>query len=245
MLPRGFVLLLLTFLLSVAQAERPILAAVPAGLPPPLLNEETPELTGIVPEYTMALIEILGREGSMALLPRNRLTNYLTKGVVDFLCYTNKEWAGDASQFLWTDNLFEKREVILGPKDMPKKIKDFNGQVIGTMLGYAYPKLEPLFQENKILREDGPDEQANLNKLLNQHIYYVVTDEIFLDHYEKTHHNVELNRKRLFEQQYPITCSVSKNGTVSVKELNAAIVKLKSSKKLEGIFKKHGCTLYL
>jgi polar amino acid transport system substrate-binding protein len=218
--------------------------AIPANLPPPLLYEKGGELTGIVSEYSMLLVEFLGRKGIVTVLPRNRLASYLIKGTVDFLCYTNKDWTDERDSLLWANPLFIKREVILGPSPMPKQLIELKGKIIGTMLGYLYPKLDEHFRNKVIYREDGPNEESNLNKLLNAHIEYIITDEIYLDHYKKKHPNIDMGRERLPLQQYPITCSLSKNGSVTVQELNKAIGKLKASKKLEGIFSKYGVSFH-
>lgn len=221
-------------------APGPVHVAVPAGLPPPLLFEREEELTGVVPEYTRALVESLGRKGTYSLLPRNRLTVYLREGKVDFLCYTSYPWADDRDLYGWTDTLFMKREVILGPEPVPKEIKALKGKTLGTMLGYSYPKIDGLFKDKIIYREDGPNEEANFNKLRNGHIDYLIVDEMFLDYYKKQHPEIDKGRGRMLLQEYPVACSVSKKGRVSVKKLNKAIAKLKSSGKLMEIFKKYG-----
>lgn len=232
--------ILVLFALSANAAKGPVHAAVPAGLPPPLLFEHEQELTGIVPEYTRAIVDALGRKGTLSLLPRNRLTMYMEKGSVDFLCYTSFDWADDKDSFLWADNLFYKKEVILGPAPMPKLLKDLKGKTLGTMLGYSYPKLNDYFKDKTIIREDGPTEEANLNKLRNDHIEYLIIDELFLDYYKKNNPDIDKGRERLVLQQYPVSCSLSKKGRVTVKELNKAIAKVKSSGKLREIFKKYG-----
>lgn len=221
-------------------SSEPVHAAIPAGVPSPLLFEKEEELTGIVPEYTQAIIDILGRGGDLSLLPRNRLTNYLHSGKVDFLCYTSKEWASDDESFLWTKPFFVKRDVILGPAPMPKSPKELKGKTIGTMLAYTYPKLDSLFQDKTLVREDGPNEESNLNKLRNEHISYLVIDEIFLDFYKKSHPSIEARRERMFLQQYPVSCSLSRKGHVTQKELEKALLKLKTSGKLDEIFRKYG-----
>jgi len=223
-----------------AAKESPVRAAIPAGLPPPLLFEKDEELSGIVPEYTKALADFLDRQLTMSLLPRNRITMYLHKGAVDFLCYTNYEWADARDTYLWADALFYKREVILGRAPMPKQLKEFKGKILGTMLGYSYPKLDSAFADKTVHREDGPNEEANLNKFRNNHIQYLIIDEIFLDYYRKQNPDIDKGRERFLLQQYPVSCSVSKKGRVTVKQLNQAIAKLKSSGKLQEIFRKYG-----
>lgn len=223
-----------------ADSGLPVRAAVPAGLPPPLLFEKEEELTGIVPEYTRALIEFLGHKGSMSLLPRNRIIKYFHQGSADFLCYASYAWADERDTYNWADTLFTKREWILGPAPMPKEIKGLKGKTIGTMLGYFYPDLEKMFKDGSLHREDGPSEEANLIKLRNNHLEYLIVDEVFLNYYKKHNPDIEKGRERLLLREYPVSCALSKKGRVTVKDLNKAIAKLKSSGKLQEIFKKYG-----
>lgn len=238
---------LLTFFVSIlfvanvkAESVLPVRAAVPAGLPPPLLFEKGEELTGIVPEYTRALVDNLDRKGTMSLLPRNRIIKYFHQGSVDFLCYASYAWADQKDTYNWADTLFTKREWILGPAPMPKEIKGLKGKTIGTMLGYLYPDLEKMFKDGSLHREDGPTEESNLVKLRNNHIEYLIVDEVFLNYYKKQNPDIEKGRERLLLREYPVSCALSKKGRVTVKELNKAIAKLKSSGKLQEIFKKYG-----
>ncbi|WP_295901004.1 substrate-binding periplasmic protein [uncultured Bdellovibrio sp.] len=214
---------------------------VPAGLAPPLLFEGKPnETKGLVVDYATALAEAMGRKSSFSVITRYRLDGYLFKGQVDMMCYTSKVWASSQDQLDFSKPLFMKREVIIGPAPMPKKITDLKNKTIGTMLQYVYPKLDPLFASKQLIREDSLSEEANLKKLLNGRIQYIVTDEIFIDYFKLKHPKIEINRERLFMQEYPISCSLSRKGHVKVKDLNEAIDKIKANGTLEKIFSKYG-----
>lgn len=234
---------LLLLALPVEAKNLPVRAAIPEGLGAPLLFIEGPhELKGIVPEYTKALVKTLGKEGSLTLLSRYRLTSYLIEGKVDFLCYTSRAWAENKDIFDWSKTMFMKREVVLGPLPMPKEVSDLSGKTLGTILYYRYPRLDALFKSKRIAREDSSSEDANLSKFLKGRLTYVVTDEIFLDYFKTKHVTIEQNRGRLFLQEYPISCSVSRNGRVTLKDLNKAIETIKTDGTLKSIFKKYGVT---
>jgi len=218
--------------------------AIPAGLAPPLLFEGKPgEYKGLVAEYSEALAQAMGRKSELSLVTRYRLDGYLLSGKMDALCYTSKAWASNQNKLDFSKPLFLKREVIIGPAPMPKTLKDLEGRTIGTMLQYVYPKLDPLFESKKLIREDSLSEEANLKKLLNGRIHYVVTDEIFIDYFGVENPRINRKRDRLFMQEYPIACSISRKGHITVKELNAAIDELHASGKLESMFKKYGTAL--
>lgn len=242
-----FVLLAFSFLFTVnvfAEDKPEARIGIPAGLAPPLLFDGKPqEIKGLVADYSAALAEALGRKSSFSIITRYRLDSYLLKGQVDMMCYTSKVWASSQDQLDFSKTLFMKREVVIGPAPMPKKITDLKYKTIGTMLQYVYPKLDPLFESKQLKREDSLSEEANLKKLLNGRIRYVVTDEIFLDYFKLENPNIDKNRERLFMQEYPIACSISRKGRIKEKELNEAIDKIKADGKLEAIFKKYGSIL--
>lgn len=236
-----FFLLLFSGTLWAQQKE--LRAAIPDGLAPPLVfASKDGKFEGLVPEYTNALAEALGRKSSLSIITRYRLDGYLQKGKVDVHCYTSPVWAANKEALDFSKPIFIKREVIVGPAPMPKKISGLQGKTVGAMLQYVYPLLDPYFSSGKIKREDSLSEEANLKKLLNGRLFYVVTDEIFLDYFRMAHPEIDKNRERLFMQDYPIACSVSRKGQVSVKELDKAIDQIKSNGKLENIFKKYGAS---
>lgn len=240
---------LLTLLLSStavkAEDSKLVRGAIPDGLAAPLLFSGDPKhMTGILPEYTEALAQAMNRKSTLMLLTRYRLNKYLEQGKADILCYTSRAWAEQKDDFDWSKTLFMKREVIVGPTPMPKHLSDLEDKTLGTMLNYLYPKLDAMFASKRVLREDASSEENNLNKLASNRLSYVVTDEIFLDYYKSRNPKIEEHRDRMFLQEYPISCSISRKGRVKARELNQAIDKLKANGKLEAIFKKYGVTIH-
>ncbi|MEK2690388.1 substrate-binding periplasmic protein [Bdellovibrio sp. GT3] len=220
---------------------------VPDGMAAPLLNEQkSGEVEGIIADYNRALFRILKRDGNVSVMTRYRLQEYLLNGKVDYICYASKVWVEDTEKFIWTKPLFTKREVLLGPTPMPKDPKKLKGKTIGTILGYVYPKLDPLFQSKWLQREDASSEFSNLNKLRYGRVKYVVTDEIFIEYYNFLNKDQSLDegRQRIPLQKYDVSCLISRKSSLTVQELNRAISKLKSSGELKKIFKKYGVDLH-
>jgi polar amino acid transport system substrate-binding protein len=178
-------------------------------------------------------------------MTRYRLQEYLVSGKLDFLCYVAKDWVPDPKIYIWSQPLFTKREVLLGPTPMPNNPKKLKGKTIGTILGYVYPNLDPLFQSHLLRREDASSEFANLNKLRHGRVKYVVTDEIFLDHYNflSKEKSLDEGRQRIPLQKYDILCTLSRKSPLKIQELNRAIRELKSSGELKKIFKDYGVEL--
>lgn len=219
---------------------------VPDGMAAPLLSEhKSGQIEGIIADYNRALFRIMKRNGNVSVMTRYRLQEYLLNGKVDYLCYVAKEWVADTEKFIWSQTLFTKREVLLGSSPMPNNPKKLKGKTIGTILGYVYPNLDPLFHSHTLLREDASSEFANLNKLRHGRVKYVVTDEIFLDYYNflNKEQSLDKGRQRIPLQKYDIACSLSRKSPLKIQELNRAISELKSSGELKKIFKSYGVDL--
>ncbi|WP_413577838.1 substrate-binding periplasmic protein [Bdellovibrio sp. HCB290] len=234
-------LIVLTFSHSARASDKSeIRVAVPAGFAPPLVFEKPGKMEGLVVDYVNALAEAMGRKASYSIVTRYRLVGYMLKGQVDVLCYTSPKWDHNTDTMDYSKTIFTKREILVGPAPLPKKISGLQGKTIGAMLQYVYPTLDPYFQSGKLKREDSFSEHANLKKLLNGRIQYIVTDQIFLDYFRLENPTIMKNRETLFLEEYPIFCSISRQGRVKKKDLDRAIDEIKSSGKLEALFKKYG-----
>jgi polar amino acid transport system substrate-binding protein len=236
----GFILVWALGLNSWAANKGTLQVIVPSTLPPPLLvSDDDQPAKGIVPDYLQLIAKELDRELSIVFLPKNRIDEYMSSSGYDINCYTNPTWVPHQEKFFWSIPLFSKKEVILGKKPMPKNLSGFEGKTIGTVLGYRYPKLDPYFENKKMIREDAPDEEANIKKFLKGRIGFLVMDEIYLNQAAKTHTGLLQNTEIFIEQEYPIQCSLNKKSSVSLQKLNKAIETIKSSGVLDNIFKKY------
>ncbi|WP_413560781.1 substrate-binding periplasmic protein [Bdellovibrio sp. HCB209] len=238
----SFLSLFILTLSAQAETKLELRAAIPAGLAPPLLIEQKGKVDGLIVDYVTALAEAMGRTANFSVVTRYRLNSYMLKGQMDVLCYTSKIWDDGIKKLDFSKVLFNKREVIIGPSPMPKKVSDLKGETIGTMLQYVYPKLDPYFASGKILREDNLSEEGNLKKLLNGRIQYVVTDQIFFDYFRLENPGIAKNREGLYLTDYPIVCSISRKGRLTKPEIDKAIDDVKASGKLKALFKKYGST---
>lgn len=223
-----------------AEDKNVIRAAIPEGLAPPLVFGNKGKHEGLIVDYVNALAEAMERKASFRTVTHYRLNRLLLQGKLDILCYTSTVWDDAVGKHDFSKTLFIKREIILGPSPMPKKISDLEGKTIGTILQYVYPSLDPYFESGKIKREDNTSEEGNLKKLASGRIQYVVTDQIFIDYFRLNHPNITKNREEFFLRDYPIVCSVSRKGRVKKAALDKAIDEIKTSGKLKSIFQKYG-----
>lgn len=216
-------------------------AVIVSTLPPPLLLSQNGSPNGLVKDYIEALAEEMNVTITTDVLPRLRIDTYSSEGKYDINCYTNQAWNDKSALFLWSKTLFTKKEIIVGNLPLPKSINEFNGQSIGTLLGYKYPALEKAFASKKLKREDTVNEDANIQKLVHGRIPYIITDQLILGYYRKTHPDLasKILKEEIVDDEYPIQCAVYRSSKLSLSKLNAAIDSLISSKKLEKIMSKY------
>ena len=69
---------------------------------------------------------------------------------------------------------------------------EFTAQSIGTVLGYSYPTLQPLFDASQLLRDDARNQEQVLEKLQAGRNRYAVSNQWTLDWF---------NQRLLPEQQ--------------------------------------------
>lgn len=225
--------------IQLSEAKPLFHAATVSTLPAPLIIDSVKSHDGLVSDYLYALAEEMDIKLKIELLPRKRIDK--SSEPYDLNCYTSLAWNDHPEKFHWSQPLFLKKEIIAGSQSVPKTLEGFNGEAIGTMRGYRYPTLEPFFQTKKLIRNDAENETVNFQKLVKNRISYIVTDEMLMSYYLKTHpeHLKKIHPKFLVESTFPIECAISKKSKLSPKAVDKAIQKLKQSGKLEAIFNKY------
>jgi polar amino acid transport system substrate-binding protein len=114
------------------------------------------------------------------------------------------------------------------------------GQKIGAVLGYYYPQLDLMFNNKDLIRVNAETQDALLMMLENKKIEYAVTSMFAAKYFiKKKSKNKLLGLSQIDVSVYPIHFAARKGQTETIKKINAAIAKLKKSKKIDRILKKY------
>lgn len=137
---------------------------------------------GILYDITLRVSEILGLSFRFMEMPRKRLDDAMLANSINVRNYSNPAWTPSASSFRWSPPLFLAEDRILTLRNhRPIMVtEDLQGMRIGTILGYVYPVLDPLFERNLIHRDDVTFFGRNFQKLLLRRIDGMVADSILL-----------------------------------------------------------------
>lgn len=226
--------------LSAANPEELVLVATD-GISMPIAEfSEGRVVGGILFDLGEALSASLGRKVRYIALPRNRMLRMLEEGEADGLCYARPEWYGTAN-LNWTKPLIPSGNVIVtrqGVQVLPV-FKDFAGVSVGTVLGYKYPEIENVLGA-AFVRDDARTTEYNFRKLSAGRVDYALVDALNLAWRLKVQDPpLALRPETLVLSSFVAQCAFSKLSRVPFPELEAAIQKLLSSRKMDEILKKY------
>lgn len=225
-----FVLTLLTLWSSLSFAkETPVIVfGVNMDYAMPLVqikNESgNSELTrGILKDLGEALAKELKVTPKWFLLPKRRVAPALSSGRVDILCHLNEVWQPKIKDDVWWSNkLYRSSNVLVFSKDhQVTSIKEIYNEPVGVVLNFIYTGLDPLFKTGTLKREDGPNNLANIHKLLKGRINYIVMSNLEFAYYGYLFPS--LNSLDLDMDVVQTKCAVSKKSPLKIEDVNRAI----------------------
>lgn len=150
----------------------------------PLAEFHDDQLTsGILKDLGDAIAVELHRKAKYIVIPRKRLDEVLTSGLVDGVCYYRPEWVDTSLN--WSQTIISNDILLVAGTGVPKpkKLEDVAGKRIGIVLGYKYPELEALHQNYQ--PEYAPSMPSNIHKLIARRMQYAVIDRLSLDYQRK------------------------------------------------------------
>ena len=182
-LPLAFLLLCAA---SVAE-ERPLRFSVIESWAMPLIKVENGAATGgIIYDLQMRLAEKVGRKAEMLVLPRKRVQQMLVRGEIDVRCYVNPTWLTESHhQYIWSVPFMTQRDLLVARTKRNMNLEQLHGELVGTVLGYVYPQLQPKFDSHDLQRDDARTQELALLKLDAGRNNYAVSNELALDWFNR------------------------------------------------------------
>ncbi|MHC8291639.1 substrate-binding periplasmic protein [Pseudomonas sp. XS1P51] len=232
---------LLLISLNVAAVEPPLRFVVPDSWAMPMVQLERGQPTqGILHDVMVSLATQVGAPAEFHVLPRARVQNAMEHGEVDIRCYAAQSWLPNQSgDYIWSIPLWTQPDVLISrhgpltavvPAHLPR-------QAIGTVHGYSYPTLQPLFDADRLHREDARNQEQVLEKLLAGRYHYAVSNQWTLDWF-----NQRLLPERqlqgvavLLEQN--VGCYVRNDPKVPVQRILRTLLRMKMSGEIDDIIR--------
>jgi polar amino acid transport system substrate-binding protein len=195
---------------------------------------------GIIPDIMTSLATQVGMSAQFHVLSRARLDGAMKNGEVDLRCYVTPDWLEDnSSDYLWSVPLFFQRDLLVGTAGLPAHIvpTELARQPIGTVLGYTYPTLQPLFDSGQLRRDDARSQDQVLEKLLARRYRYGVTNQWALDWFNSRHAADRQLQVLAVLQERQLSCYMRDNPAIPTQRILDTLLKMKTSGEIDAIIR--------
>ncbi|MEG0244299.1 MAG: ABC transporter substrate-binding protein [Pseudomonas sp.] len=214
----------------------------------PLMRVEGEQpVEGLLFDLMQAIAREVGMRPEYHVLARLRLQEAMENGDIDVRCYVSPQWFHDRpGNFVWSIPLIHQRDVLVGGADAsnPTRPEQLAPQAIGTVLGYAYGTLQPLFEQGRLHREDSRSQLLALQKLHAGRYLHAVSNELSLQWFNQgLPAGQQLQTLAVLEEQ-DLGCMVRSDPGVPTQGVLRALVRMKQSGEIERISQRYGGTGY-
>jgi ABC-type amino acid transport substrate-binding protein len=232
-------------------AEAPLRVAQADTVTYPLVQLDTAgKITGgLLAELGDRLALKLGTHAVQLTFSRRRLEDAVMSGSADISCYLSPHWSDRYSKSgRWTIATLPQIErlVAANGRPLPKRIPDdFAGKRVAVILGYHYPRIQPLFDQGRATRQDFTrvEQLFHSVELGSSDVLISSEDEILgylaANPGKRMLFTVGTDNFTLVKTQ----CLVSPHSPWSLARIDAALASLAASGELERLAKRYGMTM--
>ncbi|BAU75297.1 substrate-binding periplasmic protein [Metapseudomonas furukawaii] len=196
---------------------------------------------GILNDIIQRLSQRLGLDASVQVLPRNRVELAARQGSIDVRCYVSPAWISDHQRFLWSVPLFLHRDLIVarrGEAPLPTP-EALSGEQVGTVLGYSYPRLQPLIDRGAVRRDEARNQDLVLQKLLAGRYQYAISNEQALNWFNRNHPDSDQLTAVGILEETPVACLVRDDPDLPTQRILRALQQMKTSGEIEAILARY------
>lgn len=232
---------LLGISLTATAAQPPLRFAVPDSWAMPMVQFERGRPTqGILHDILLSLATQVGVPAQFIVLPRARVQSAMEHGEIDVRCYAAQSWLPNQSgDYIWSVPLWFQRDLLVSRKEHGAQVSPgrLPRQAIGTVLGYSYPTLQPLFDADQLQREDARNQEQVLEKLLAGRYRYAVSNQWTLDWInQRLQPEQQLQGVAVLQEQH-IGCYVRNDPKVPVQRILRTLLRMKMSGEIDEVIR--------
>jgi len=232
---------LLGISLSVSASEPPLRFVVADSWAMPMVQIDHGRPTqGILHDIMLNLATQVGVPAEFHVLPRTRVQSAMERGEVDVRCYAAQSWLPNQSgDYIWSIPLLFQRDLLISRQDQPPRVDPANlaRQSIGTVLGYTYPTLQPLFDADRLQRDDARNQEQVLEKLLAGRYRYAVSNQWTLDWFNQRLLPAQQLHGVAVLQEQQVGCYVRNDPQVPVQRILRTLLRMKMSGEIDDIIR--------
>ncbi len=195
-------------------------------------------------DWQDALAKELGRTPVYVLLPRKRQDMAVAQHKVDLRCFVSPDWLTreQGEQYDWPSPFFDVEERLVGPANgnPVDSLDELAGARIGTVLGYSYRSLEPLFADGRAKRDDASNETSSLLKQVAGRTDFLVMRSLDFEYQQKTDPTLQkLRLTPVVVSRFAMYCARPKYSNVTLRELSIAQTRLLNAGVLDRILARY------
>ncbi|RFP13883.1 MULTISPECIES: ABC transporter substrate-binding protein [unclassified Duganella] len=199
---------------------------------------------GITKDWQDALAKELGRTPAYLLLPRKRQDMAVVQKLVDLRCFVSPDWltSEQMEQYDWPAPFFEVEERLVGPVNGKPldSLDELSGARIGTVLGYSYRSLEPLFADGRAKRDDAINETSSVLKQVAGRTDFMVMRSLDFEYQQKSDPTLKkLRLTPVVVSRFAMYCARPKYSSVTLRDLSNAQTRLLNAGVLDRILAKY------
>lgn len=232
---------LLLISVSAAGAPAPLRFAITDSWAMPMVQIEHGRPTqGILYDVMLSLATQLRLPTEFHVLARARVQSAMEHGEIDIRCYAAQSWLPNQSgDYLWSVPLWFQRDVLVSTQGAPASIipASLSVQPIGTVLGYSYPTLQPLFDSGQLKRDDARNQEQVLKKLAAGRNHYAVSNQWALDWFNLQMMPDRPMRAVAVLQEQNVGCYVRNDPRLPVQLILQTLLKMKMSGEIDDIIR--------
>jgi len=222
--------------IGVAESDGPAIVKLSGGDEPELVG-------GLSKEIGDSLARALGTQPRYQVLSRKRIDSSIEQSRVDVVCNANPAWYRSPDKLGWTNELYPQIERLVSRTGMPniQHVDQLAGHRVGTILGYSYASVEPLWQSHKASKVSDTRADLQMKSLLVGVTDVVINSELELASWAQSHPKdaklVKMHPMTL--TVLPTMCAVAPKSAWSVAQLNQAIADLNRTGEIKTIFRRY------
>lgn len=229
-----------------AQDDTPvpfILNVTTSGYPPFLVHEPAGGYSGILVEVMRHVAREAGVPLAFAQIPRKRVDRMLASGDIHATGRA-REWTPDAEAFRFSEPIMPITDTIFTRTDADltvTSVTDLFGMRVGTVLGYVYPRLDPIFEADLAYRQDALEESMLLRSLWVGRLDAIVAGEPVINWLVQQNPDYAgtFVRQPLNLSTVDYRFLLSPHAPIDVTTFNAVIARLRASGELAAIIARY------
>ena len=222
-------------------AERALRFSINDSWAMPMVHiEDGIAVSGILVDLQRRMAAKVGRQAELLVMPRLRVQQALEAGEIDVRCHVSPNWVNSGHyRYIWSLPYMTQRDLLVGSQAATLQPEQLLNERLGTVLGFTYLRIDPLFASGQVQREDARTQEQVLLKLSAKRYRYAISNDLTLHWFNRTRRAEEKLHELSEIASDPIACIVRDAPDVPTMALLRAMVQMKQAGEFDAILARY------